>query len=87
MRTLLAVLAWCVMVGAVLGSGFAVLGALSVMHERGIAISASAGPMFYLAVNTGFRLVEAFALGLGLLFLLNVDKRLRTGHAAGLETR
>ena len=86
MRTLLAVLAWLVMVGAALGSVFGVLGALALMRQQGLTASGAAGPLFYLLVNTGFRLMEAIALVLGLLFLLDLDKRARLGRGPVPET-
>ena len=86
MRILLAVLAWCVMVGGALGAVLSGLGAVAVVRQQGMAPSASAGPLLYLLVGTGFRLIESLALGLGLLFLLDLDKRVRTG-VPGAETR
>lgn len=85
MRVLLAVLAWCVMVRATVGSAFGFLGALALMNQQGLTASAYPGVLFHLLVNTGFRLIEAFALGLGLLFLLDLDKRSAAARRPGPE--
>ena len=86
MRTLLAVLAWVVMVGAVLGSILSVAGALTIMRQQGSPLLTTGGPLAVLLVSTTFHLAEAFSIGLGLLFLLDLDKRARLGGGAP-ETR
>ena len=81
MRTLLAILAWVVMILGALSSLLSIVGALAAI---GVA-HASGGAMIALLLNNGFgslaRFVECLAVGLGLLFLLDVDRRLRSGVA------
>ena len=86
MRVLLAILAWWVMVGSVIGAASSVWGAFLVMRNEGLVGSELAARLFYIVINASFSIVVGLALGLGLLFLLHVDKRLRLGSAA-LETR
>lgn len=82
MRGFLQVMAWVVMILGALSSFLGVVGALAAI---GMA-HASGGAMMALLLNNGFgslaRLAECVALGVGLLFLLDVDRRLRSGDAS-----
>ena len=87
MRGLLAVLAWVVMGGAVLGAAFSMVGAAAYMRQHGSPLMTTPGPLAYLLATTGFRLAEAFGIGLGLLFLLDIDRRVRLREALTSEAR
>ena len=86
MRGFLLVMAWVVMTLGVLTSLLGIVGALAAI---GMA-HASGGATIALLLNNGFgslvRLAESLAVGVGLLFLLDVDRRLRAGDTARVCT-
>ena len=87
MRGLVAVLASVVMGGAVLGAVVSVVGAAAYARQQGSPLLTTPGPLAYLLATTVFRLAEAFGIGLGLLFLLGLDRRVRLREALTSEAR